>query len=189
MRSAHTGSSSSDAGRGDEDDRAGRGHRPPGGRLRRALVALLVAGAAVACGPAATEGPAVSAPPTLASASPSTASPSPSPSPTPPEASPTPTAAPAPPATTAPAPGTDQKAPSTAPATKAAPKPAPKPTTKAPAPPTQPVAAECEIVSNAGNCYNAGQFCRKADIGRSTHAGNGRMIHCRQDGSQARWGY
>ncbi|MCY0947526.1 hypothetical protein [Streptomyces antarcticus] len=49
--------------------------------------------------------------------------------------------------------------------------------------------ADCEIVSNAGNCYNAGQFCRKADLGRSTHAGNGRLIHCRLDGSQPRWQY
>ncbi|MEU9165429.1 hypothetical protein AB0D29_34770 [Streptomyces sp. NPDC048424] len=64
----------------------------------------------------------------------------------------------------------------------------PKPvaTTKAP---TQPPKADCEIVSNAGNCYNAGQFCRKADLGRSTHAGNGRVIHCRLDGSQPRWQY
>ncbi|MFF3678971.1 hypothetical protein ACFYYS_34010 [Streptomyces sp. NPDC002120] len=60
------------------------------------------------------------------------------------------------------------------------------PTTKAP---SRQATAECEIVSNAGNCYNAGQFCRKADLGRSTHAGNGRLIHCRLDGSQPRWQY
>ncbi|OKK19402.1 hypothetical protein AMK16_14880 [Streptomyces sp. CB00455] len=80
----------------------------------------------------------------------------------------------------------DQKAPEAA-VTKAA----PKPTTKAPtkAPTEAAVGGDCEIVSEAGNCYSAGQFCRKADIGRSTHAGNGRLIHCRQDGSRARWGY
>ncbi|MFI8347102.1 PASTA domain-containing protein [Streptomyces sp. NPDC085596] len=47
----------------------------------------------------------------------------------------------------------------------------------------------CEIVSNAGNCYNAGQFCRNADVGSSTHAGNGRLIYCRSDGSRNRWNY
>ncbi|MEU1621639.1 hypothetical protein ABZ479_30630 [Streptomyces sp. NPDC005722] len=49
--------------------------------------------------------------------------------------------------------------------------------------------ATCEIVSNSGNCYNAGQFCRAADVGRSTHAGNGRTIHCRDEGSVNRWNY
>lgn len=152
-----------------------RGHRRAGGAVRRALVALVVAGMAVACGPAEGGGPAVSAPPPLTSAAPTTASPTPTPSPTP-SAEPTPAA--------------DQKAPSVAPVTPAATKPAPKPTTKAPTrEPTEPAAAECEIVSNAGNCYNAGQFCRKADVGRSTHAANGRMIYCRQDGGQPRWGY
>lgn len=73
-------------------------------------------------------------------------------------------------------------------------KPAAQRTTQAPtqAPPkraTEPAPAACEIVSNAGNCYKAGQFCRKADVGRSTHAANGRIIHCRQDDGQPRWGY
>ncbi|MBT2458916.1 hypothetical protein [Streptomyces sp. ISL-86] len=57
------------------------------------------------------------------------------------------------------------------------------------APATKPATTDCEIVSNAGNCYSAGQFCRKADLGRSTHAGNGRIIYCRLDGSQPRWQY
>ncbi|MEU6575866.1 PASTA domain-containing protein [Streptomyces sp. NPDC046805] len=47
----------------------------------------------------------------------------------------------------------------------------------------------CEIVSNAGNCYNAGQFCRASDVGSSTHAGNGRLIYCRDEGSVNRWNY
>ncbi|MGW8783040.1 hypothetical protein ACWGNM_33940 [Streptomyces sp. NPDC055796] len=68
------------------------------------------------------------------------------------------------------------------------------PATKAPTKaPTQeashPASGTCEIVSNAGNCYKAGQFCRKADLGRSTHAENGRLIYCRLDGSQPRWQY
>ncbi|WP_328925483.1 hypothetical protein OG429_13060 [Streptomyces sp. NBC_00190] len=121
----------------------------------------------------------MSAPPTLPSVSavPTNASPSPTPPPSPSLApSPSPTAVPSPSDTP------DQKAPSTAPA--------PKRTTKAPtSPPAEPADPACEIVSNAGNCYNAGQFCRKADLGRSTHAGNGRLIYCRQDGSQPRWGY
>ncbi|MEU9147748.1 hypothetical protein [Streptomyces sp. NPDC048349] len=151
------------------------------GAARRALVAFVVAGVAVACGPAGGGGPAVSAPPPVTSAAPTTAAPVPTPTPTP-TPSPTPSAAPTPTA--------DQKAPSAAPAAPAATRPAPKPTTKAPTKaPTEPAAAECEIVSNAGNCYSAGQYCRKADVGRSTHAANGRIIHCRDDGGQPRWGY
>ncbi|MER8029364.1 PASTA domain-containing protein [Streptomyces bauhiniae] len=51
------------------------------------------------------------------------------------------------------------------------------------------VGTTCEITSNAGNCYNAGQFCRSSDVGASTHAGNGRLIYCRSDGSRNRWNY
>ncbi|MFD3808886.1 hypothetical protein ACFWTC_36195 [Streptomyces sp. NPDC058619] len=80
----------------------------------------------------------------------------------------------------------DPKPPATTQAPRPATKPAVRPTTQAA---TRPAPAACEIVSNAGNCYNAGQFCRKADLGRSTHAGNGRLIHCRLDGSQPRWQY
>ncbi|WP_392899738.1 hypothetical protein [Streptomyces sp. LN699] len=165
--------------------------------VRRALVAVLVAGVAVACGPAETGGPAgspsvirssapvapTSAPPTLSPTA--VASPSAVVTPTPtrvvlPKATPaagTPDAK----APTRPAAEVPTKAPSRAPT---------KVPSKAPtkAPP-EPAAADCEIVSNAGNCYNAGQFCRKVDVGRSTHAGNGRLIHCRQDGKQPRWQY
>ncbi|MBT2452848.1 PASTA domain-containing protein [Streptomyces sp. ISL-43] len=67
--------------------------------------------------------------------------------------------------------------------------PAPKPPrTSAPAPDPEP--AGCYPKSNAGNCYNAGQICRKADVGTSGIAGNGRRIHCRHDDSVGqRWGY
>ncbi|MCX5533084.1 hypothetical protein OG785_21310 [Streptomyces sp. NBC_00006] len=72
--------------------------------------------------------------------------------------------------------------------------PAPTPTrTKAPPPaPTHsrtqaPAAPACEIVSSAGNCYSAGQFCRNADVGSTTHAENGRIIKCAPDGSRNRW--
>ncbi|MFD8913494.1 hypothetical protein [Streptomyces sp. NPDC059575] len=50
-------------------------------------------------------------------------------------------------------------------------------------------ATTCEIRSNAGNCYNAGQFCRGSDVGSSTHAANGRLIYCRDEGSWNRWNY
>ncbi|MGW0748690.1 hypothetical protein [Streptomyces sp. NPDC002587] len=105
---------------------------------------------------------------------------SPTPTPTPP-ASPSPAPPPSPTAAPSPSDIPDQKAPGTVPA--------PQRTTKAPTTPAEPADTACEIVSNAGNCYNAGQFCRKADLGRSTHAGNGRLIYCRQDGGQPRWGY
>ncbi|MFJ3636860.1 hypothetical protein ACIPRL_32230 [Streptomyces sp. NPDC090085] len=158
------------------------------GMVKRLLVGLLVAGVTVACGPAEGDGPAVSLPPAATSVSPSqtsaepslSASPSPSATPTP-SASPSPTVAPPSPA----APAATRTADPKPPASRTT-KPAAPATTKAPPPPAK---AECEIVSNAGNCYNAGQFCRKADLGRSTHAGNGRMIHCRMDGSQPRWQY
>ncbi|MFI1103891.1 hypothetical protein [Streptomyces melanogenes] len=104
-------------------------------------------------------------------------------------------------------------APATTPAASPSPTPTPsrtavKPHTPAPAPtksrtPKPPAAGgdpstkatastrsgSCEIVSNAGNCYNAGQFCRKADLGRSTHAANGRMIYCRTVSGRPHWQY
>ncbi|GHB43467.1 hypothetical protein GCM10010347_10840 [Streptomyces cirratus] len=165
----------------DGSRRAGR----TGTVLRRTLAALLLAGAAVACGPDTGSGAAAS----LAPATPSavvSASASPSPS-----------------ASSSPLPGPSAsgsapeavRTPSAEPTTSA-----PAPTTKAPAPtraatveptqePTQAEEAACEIVSDAGNCYKAGQFCRKADVGRETHAANGRLIHCRSEGSRARWNY
>ncbi|MFF3806307.1 hypothetical protein [Streptomyces sp. NPDC002032] len=169
--------------------RAGRGAGRRPGRVRLAFVGLLAAGVAVACGPAEGSAPAVPPPPSLTSSAPTTATPTPTPTPTP-TASASPTAVPSP--SVPPAADTDAKASADpAPARPAATtRPAPEPTTKAPTTaPDEPAKADCEIVSNAGNCYNAGQFCRKADVGRSTHAGNGRMIHCRQDGGQPRWGY
>ncbi|OLZ51789.1 hypothetical protein AVW11_31705 [Streptomyces amritsarensis] len=163
------------------DEQGGRRTR---GRAKRLLVGLLVAGVTVACGPAEGDGPAVSLPPVASSAATSqtSAQPSPSPSSIPtPSAPPSLTSVPSPPAPAATR--TAGPKPAAPPRTT---KPAAPTTTKAPPPPSE---AECEIVSNAGNCYNAGQFCRKADLGRSTHAGNGRLIHCRLDGTQPRWQY
>ncbi|NEB73966.1 hypothetical protein G3I40_01725, partial [Streptomyces sp. SID14478] len=102
------------------------------------------------------------------------ATPTPTPTPTPTHSA-TPTPTPTRTKTQAPAPTHTR--------TKAA-APAPAPThakTRAPAAPA------CEIVSNAGNCYSAGQFCRNADAGSTTHAANGRVIKCVADGSRHRW--
>ncbi|MGP9022891.1 hypothetical protein ACT1U9_31370 [Streptomyces sp. BR1] len=110
------------------------------------------------------------------------------------------------PAVSSPAPVSSSAAPVTTPADSPTPSPTPsrtsaKPHTLAPAPPKShtPIApapstkatgsGDCEIVSNAGNCYNAGQFCRKADLGRSTHAANGREIYCRIVSGRPHWQY
>ncbi|WP_367133339.1 MULTISPECIES: hypothetical protein [Streptomyces] len=46
----------------------------------------------------------------------------------------------------------------------------------------------CEIRSSAGNCYKAGQFCRNADVGASTHDAQGRLMNCGGSG-KPRWHY
>ncbi|MGK5548577.1 hypothetical protein ACSNOH_28160 [Streptomyces sp. URMC 127] len=48
--------------------------------------------------------------------------------------------------------------------------------------------ATCEIRSSAGNCYKAGQYCRTADVGASTHDAQGRLISCGGSG-KPRWHY
>ncbi|MFE2322436.1 hypothetical protein ACFXD5_00645 [Streptomyces sp. NPDC059385] len=107
-----------------------------------------------------------------------------------PTSSPSPSATPSAAATTTPPP----PAPTTEAPTKAAPAPAPPaPTrTRTQAPPPEPTQAstDCYPRSNAGNCYKAGQICRKADVGTSGRDANGRTIHCRLDSSVGqRWGY
>ncbi|MER5275187.1 hypothetical protein ABT025_05455 [Streptomyces sp. NPDC002809] len=47
----------------------------------------------------------------------------------------------------------------------------------------------CSIRSNAGNCYRAGQFCRKADVGATTTDAAGRRITCGYEASANRWHY
>ncbi|MEV4434822.1 hypothetical protein [Streptomyces sp. NPDC049585] len=95
--------------------------------------------------------------------------------------------------------------PSASPTSRATPTPAPSPTTD-PAPTPSPshartsrptadapttsapaAATTCEIRSSAGNCYKAGQFCRKADVGATTHDATGRLLTCGGDGSRPRW--
>lgn len=47
----------------------------------------------------------------------------------------------------------------------------------------------CSIRSNAGNCYHAGQFCRKVDVGATTTDAAGRRITCSYQASANRWHY
>ncbi|MFE0332351.1 hypothetical protein ACFW08_37305, partial [Streptomyces sp. NPDC058960] len=47
----------------------------------------------------------------------------------------------------------------------------------------------CSIVSNSGNCYSAGQFCRNSDHGASTTDASGTSITCAPSGSRWRWTY
>lgn len=49
------------------------------------------------------------------------------------------------------------------------------------------VAAQCSIVSNAGNCYQAGQFCRNSDRGAQTTTASGTRITCSNSGNAWRW--
>ncbi|WP_234348647.1 hypothetical protein, partial [Kitasatospora sp. MY 5-36] len=88
------------------------------------------------------------------------------------------------------APPGQPSAPAQPPATKA---PQPKVTTAQPPNDPEPPAAAagagagCEIRSNAGNCYEAGQFCRNADLGKSTHEAGGRVIYCRMVSGKPHW--
>jgi hypothetical protein len=75
----------------------------------------------------------------------------------------------------------------------------PAPTHEATAPATPPApgtpaaggGGTCSIRADSGNCYNAGEFCRKADVGKSTTDAAGRSITCSyEDGDkQPHWHY
>ncbi|MFE0730564.1 hypothetical protein ACFW2X_20390 [Streptomyces antibioticus] len=47
----------------------------------------------------------------------------------------------------------------------------------------------CSIVSNAGNCYSAGQFCRNSDHGAITTTAGGTKIKCTYSSNAWRWTY
>ncbi|WP_405871249.1 MULTISPECIES: hypothetical protein [unclassified Streptomyces] len=47
----------------------------------------------------------------------------------------------------------------------------------------------CSIVSNAGNCYAAGQFCRNSDHGSVTTTASGATIKCAYSSNSWRWTY
>ncbi|NSC22847.1 hypothetical protein FM076_17385 [Streptomyces albus subsp. chlorinus] len=48
---------------------------------------------------------------------------------------------------------------------------------------------DCTIVSNSGNCYSAGQFCRNSDHGATTSTESGRKIKCAFSSNAWRWTY
>ncbi|MET7478087.1 hypothetical protein ABZT17_27510 [Streptomyces sp. NPDC005648] len=47
----------------------------------------------------------------------------------------------------------------------------------------------CSIVSNSGNCYSAGQFCRNSDHGATTTTAGGTAIRCAYSSNAWRWTY
>ncbi|MYW62665.1 hypothetical protein GTY65_01010 [Streptomyces sp. SID8379] len=53
----------------------------------------------------------------------------------------------------------------------------------------QAASGTCSIVSNSGNCYAAGQFCRNSDHGASTTNAGGTAITCRYSSNAWRWSY
>ena len=66
--------------------------------------------------------------------------------------------------------------------------PTPAHTTSAapPAPPASTAPASCHPLSNAGHCYEPGEFCRASDHGASGVAGDGEAIKC-EDVNGWRW--
>ena len=73
--------------------------------------------------------------------------------------------------------------------THAAVPPAPTRTTPAAAPPPPPASAapaSCHPLTNGGNCYEPGEFCRASDHGVSGVAGDGKAITC-EDNDGWRW--
>jgi hypothetical protein len=65
----------------------------------------------------------------------------------------------------------------------AAPPPPPATTTPAAAPTTP---SGCYPLTNGGNCYEPGEYCRKSDHGASGVAGDGERIVC-ADNNGWRW--
>jgi hypothetical protein len=72
----------------------------------------------------------------------------------------------------------------TAPA--AAPAPQPTAPAAAPAPPAPTTPAGCHPLTNGGNCYEPGEYCRNSDHGISGVAGDGEAITCK-DNNGWRW--
>jgi hypothetical protein len=70
----------------------------------------------------------------------------------------------------------------------APPAPAPAPTTHAAvvAPPASAAVTGCHPLTNAGNCYKPGEYCRASDHNVSGVAGDGKAISC-EDKDGWRW--
>jgi hypothetical protein len=64
--------------------------------------------------------------------------------------------------------------------------PPPPPTTAPPPPPTTTAPASCYPLTDGGNCYEPGEFCRESDHGATGKAGDGETITC-QDNDGWRW--
>lgn len=169
------------------------------GRRRTGLagfagLVLTVGLALTGCDPSAADGGAkASATPTAVAAATTAAVTTPPVTPAAPAPAPTSTPS-APPAPAAPAATPPPVTPPAQPSAHAQPSvtkaPQPKVTTAQPPNDPEPPAAAgagCEIRSNAGNCYEAGQFCRNADLGRSTHDAGGRVIYCRMVSGKPHW--
>jgi hypothetical protein len=60
------------------------------------------------------------------------------------------------------------------------------PANQAPATQAPTSASGCHPLTNGGNCYEPGEYCRKADHGASGVAGDGRAISC-EDNNGWRW--
>lgn len=45
----------------------------------------------------------------------------------------------------------------------------------------------CSIRSNAGNCYSAGEYCRRTDLGQSTTDADGQTIACVMESGRPHW--
>ena len=88
------------------------------------------------------------------------------------------------PATTQPAESTSQ-APSQAPAPSARAVTTPAAAPSPPAPPAS-KAPSCHPLTNGGNCYEPGEYCRNSDHGVSGVAGDGKAITC-EDNDGWRW--
>ena len=104
-----------------------------------------------------------------------------------PTTSPSPFPAAAAPATSEPAPDTSSAAPTSAAPTPVYIPPAPQRTTQAPQPAdTTAQPQSCHPLTNGGNCYRPGEFCRAGDHGTSGIDGNGDAIKC-EDNNGWRW--
>jgi hypothetical protein len=77
--------------------------------------------------------------------------------------------------------------PTTSPPTTTTTQPPPPPTTTAPPPPpTTAAPPSCTPLTDAGNCYEPGEYCRDSDHGVSGVAGDGETITC-QNNNGWRW--
>jgi hypothetical protein len=66
------------------------------------------------------------------------------------------------------------------------PAPAPSTTTQPPPPPTTAAPASCHPLTDGGNCYEPGEYCRNSDHGVTGVAGDGQTITC-EDNNGWRW--